>query len=245
MREIIITGASRGIGAALARELGTRSDTKLYLVARDRARLDEVAASCRHAQVLEADLGSLAAAEQTGKQLAELVQPAATLVHNAGLWAAKRELTADGLERSYAVNHAGPLALQAPLLAAGKLARVLVVSAGMIGAGRFDPERTPKGGDFSVFRTYATTKRCFAEAVRALAPKHPKVDFLVLHPGVVRTGLGDRGGPVGWLLTLAKKRWEDPALTGARLARILELPRWSPAGDARWYFEESEAPWPV
>lgn len=245
MQDLIITGASRGIGQALARELGARPNFRLHLVARDETALRATAAACRDAGVLVADLSTLAAAAEAGRLLCERVQPGAVLVHNAGLWPAQRELTSDGFERSYAVNCAAPSALQAPLLAAGKLTRILVVSAGMIAAGRFDPARTPSGADFSGFRTYASTKRAFAQFTRELAPQYPEVDFLVLHPGVVRTDLGARGGAFGWLLARIKRRWEAPEVCAARLARILERPRWSPPGEARWYMEEKEAAWPI
>jgi len=45
-RVVIITGASSGIGRALALELAMQK-TQLVLAARDRARLDEVAAACK------------------------------------------------------------------------------------------------------------------------------------------------------------------------------------------------------
>ncbi len=47
MPVILITGASSGIGAALARLCAQRSDTLLVLTGRDRARLDAVASECR------------------------------------------------------------------------------------------------------------------------------------------------------------------------------------------------------
>ena len=245
MREIIVSGASRGIGRALALELGQRPDTRLYLIARDGARLHEVAGRCRDAHVLCADLGLVRDAEQLGKQLAARVQPGAVLVHNSGVWPARHELTAEGYERAYAVNHAAPLALQAPLLAAGKLARVLVISAGLIVTGRVDAARTPQGADFSALRTYANTKRAFAEATRSLAPQYADVDFLVMHPGVVRTDLGAREGLFGTFLRWVKRRWESPEACAARLARTLDEPRWSEPGKASWYFEDKPAPWPI
>jgi hypothetical protein len=65
-------------------------------------------------------------------------------------------------------------ALQAPLVERGLLARILVIGAGLMKLGRFDPERTPSGDDFSWFRTYASTKLAFAAAMRDVARDHPE-----------------------------------------------------------------------
>ncbi|MFT3712173.1 MAG: SDR family NAD(P)-dependent oxidoreductase [Archangium sp.] len=243
--DLILTGASRGIGAALTSALRQRDDLRLFLVARDSSRLEALAAQCRNAKVFSVDLASVQAASELGQRLASEVTNGATLIHNAGLWPSKLELTAEGFERAYAVNHLAPLALQEPLLEAKLLSRVLVVGAGLMVKGRFDAAKTPSGKDFSSFRTYATTKRCFAEATRATAARQPEVDFAVVHPGVVNTELGARTGPLGWLLKLVKRNWESPQLCAARLARLLERSRWSQPGTAAWFFEEAQQPWPI
>jgi NAD(P)-dependent dehydrogenase (short-subunit alcohol dehydrogenase family) len=195
--------------------------------------------------VVAGDLGDLAGARALGERLRRGVRPGATLVHNAGLWPSALERTAEGLEASFVVNYLGPLAMQGPLLEAGLLRRVMVVSAGLIAAGRFDAARTPTGGDFSALRTYASTKLCLAVAARRLAKEHREVDWLVLHPGVVRTDLGVRPGALGTLVGWLKRFWESPETCAARLLRLLERERWSPPGEARWFFEEAEKPWPA
>jgi hypothetical protein len=81
--------------------------------------------------------------------------------------------------------------------------------------------------------------------MRDVAQRYPRVDFAVVHPGVVSTDLGARGGPLGWLLRLVKRRWESPEACAARLVRLLERPRWEEhPGAAPWFFEEAEQPWP-
>lgn len=175
-----------------------------------------------------------------------MLQPGAVLVHNAGIWPSRREVTADGLERAFVVNHLAAAALQESLLAhEGCVSRILVISAGLAVKGRFDPARTPSGADFSAIRTYATTKLCFALWMRDVAARFPSVDVAVVHPGVVRTGLGARSGPLGWLLAMAKRRWESPEACSARLARIFARDRWSRPGEACWMMEENVEPWPA
>lgn len=251
MADLILTGASRGIGRALALALAGQPghNERLLLVARDRARLESLVSEIQgkggQAVAVPGDLSTLREARALGEQLATLVERDATLVHNAGLWPYKRELTPDGLEAAFVVNHLAPLAMQQPLLDAGLLRRILVVGAGLMIKGRFDAARTPTGEDFSSVRTYCDTKLGFAIAMRDVAAAHPEIDVLVLHPGVVRTDLGARPGPVGWLLSLVKRRWESPETCAARLVRILDRERWSPPGNARWLEKEEEQPWPA
>lgn len=248
MADLILTGASRGIGRALALVLAPTA-SRLLLVARDEARLDalkrELGSHGERVLCVPGDLSSIKGARALGQQLVDRMGEGATLIHNAGIWPSRLQRTEEGLESSFVINHLAPLAMQQPLLDARRLSRVLVVSAGLIVKGRFDAQRTPRGDDFSSFRTYCNTKLCFAIAMRDVAARHPDLDVLVLHPGVVRTDLGARSGPLGWLLQLVKRGWESPEICAARLARIVAQPRWSPSGEARWRVEEAEQPWPA
>lgn len=244
----IVTGASRGIGRSLALALGRRArpSDRLFVLARSGERLAELAAAIPGCELvpLAVDLSRVDAARAAGEQLATQLRDGATLIHNVGVWPTKLELV-DGVELGFAVNCLGPLATQAPLLAAGKLARVLVVSAGLLVKGRFDPDATPTGGDFSALRTYCTTKLAGAVAMREAARLHPEVDFAIVHPGVVNTELGGGDGLLGWLMRRVKRRWESPDTCAERLVELLACERWeAEPGSAPWFFESEQQPWP-
>jgi short-subunit dehydrogenase len=245
----IISGASRGIGRALALSLGRRmvSGDRLFLIARNEAQLLNIRDALPGAEVKvqSADLSSAIETKEVAAWLASQLNPGAVLIHNAGLWPSKLELV-EGLERAYATNCACPLLLQEPLLEQKLLSRVLVVGAGLMVKGKFDPQLTPTGKDFSSFRTYCSTKQAGAIAMRDVATKFPEVDFAIVHPGVVNTELGARTGLLGALLRLVKRRFETPETCAERLARLLERPRWEKQpGVAPWFFEENEQPWPL
>lgn len=247
----IITGASRGIGRALALGLASRAEAhsdRLFVIARDRESLRDLAEAAGPrvpVLVYPADLSRLAGVVDVGRRLVDAVQPGAVLVHNAGLWPTALQRS-DGLETAYVVNCLAPLALQRPLLAASRLSRVLLIGAGLMVQGRFDATKTPVGADFSRLRSYCSTKLAGAVAMRDVALRHPQVDFAVVHPGVVNTDLGVMAGPLGWLLRRVKRSWETPEVCAARLLRLLALPRWQQSpGQAPWFVEETRQDWPT
>ncbi|MCK9899523.1 retinol dehydrogenase [Parafrankia colletiae] len=235
----VVTGGNRGIGQAVAEQLA-RAGVRVALVARDplrgeraRARLDATRGPrAPHVELVTGDLSDIAGVRATAAKLLDVCPQLDILVHNAGIWPAARTLNADGLEQAFATNHLAPFLLNHLLedrLAASS-ARVVQVTAGLYGKARIDLERTPRGDDFHPIRTYANTKAANLALVplfaRRWADAGTGIRVNAVHPGVIRTGLGDRRGPLGLALKAVKRFW-TPVEQGAppviRLALAPEL----------------------
>ncbi|MBF2029352.1 MAG: SDR family oxidoreductase [Oscillatoriales cyanobacterium C42_A2020_001] len=115
---VLLTGASTGIGAALAKMLATRySGIRLVLAARNQERLEQVAAVCQQAGaetlVVPTDLSQI----EQGQALAQIALDhfgrVDVLVNNAGYgqMGPLELMTPDECRRQFEVNVLGPLAL--------------------------------------------------------------------------------------------------------------------------------------
>ncbi|QYC45867.1 putative oxidoreductase [Nonomuraea coxensis DSM 45129] len=179
---VLVTGASSGIGAALAHALAGEG-ARLTLTGRDRERLAAVAAATGASTVV-CDL-----ATQAG-ELAARAGHVDVLVNNAGVgWAGPFvEMPAGSAERLLAVNLAAPIALTRLLLpgmlAAGRGHVVFVASiAGAVGVAREAVYSATKAG-----------LTVFAEGLRHELHGTPGVGVSVLLPGVVDTPFFVRRG---------------------------------------------------
>src|SRR5262245_47574923 len=108
-RICVITGGTSGIGLETADALAALG-AKLVLIGRERARGDAALARLRsrtpdvEAQIHYADLSRLAEVRRLAETLRALPR-IDVLINNAGAMFIRREVTADGLERTFATNH--------------------------------------------------------------------------------------------------------------------------------------------
>jgi len=106
-RRIVITGATRGVGRALAHALARRG-ASVVVASRDpdrtRAVCDAIRASGGDASALDLDLADLASVQRAARELEG--RPIDTLVNNAAV-AGARGRTRDGFEIAFGTNHLG------------------------------------------------------------------------------------------------------------------------------------------
>jgi NAD(P)-dependent dehydrogenase (short-subunit alcohol dehydrogenase family) len=199
----IVTGATNGIGRVTARELA-RMGARTLLVARDRARGESAAAEIREscggrvAEVLVADLSSQSEVRRLAREVRERVPRLDLLVNNAGAIFAEREVSADGLEMTFALNHLGYFLLTLellPLLERAPGARIVNVAStaherGTIDFGDLQGERA-----YGMWKAYQQSKLANVLFTRELARRlgGRGVTANALHPGVFASGFGRNG----------------------------------------------------
>jgi NAD(P)-dependent dehydrogenase (short-subunit alcohol dehydrogenase family) len=231
-RICIVTGGSSGIGKATVEGLARRSAT-VVIACRDidkgQAALREIAANsgAKDVHVMQLDLASLTSVRAFAATFMAKFTRLDVLVANAGIMTRKRQMTADGIEMDFGVNHVGHFLLTdllLPLLKRSAPARIVVVSSSMHASGRIDfddlaSEKSWRGA-------YPRSKLANMLFVRALAKRLDGSRVVVngLHPGVVSTELArDFPTPIRLMAKWFFKSAEQGARTSLYLATASEV----------------------
>ncbi|MBV9175190.1 MAG: SDR family NAD(P)-dependent oxidoreductase, partial [Chloroflexi bacterium] len=123
------------------------------------------------------------------------------LANNAGALFASRKVTAEGLERTFALNHLAPFLLTNLLRDRLHGARVVTTASDAHQSGRLDLNDLQSEHGYGAMRTYGTSKLCNILFTRELAHRAPELRANCFHPGVVRTGFGKNETGIWKLLT--------------------------------------------
>ncbi len=204
----IVTGANRGIGRAIAEGI-VRKGHQVILVCRNETTgnfaLNKLRSTFPKTDLVIGDLSSIKSVNTLTQELLNRFPRIDVLIHNAGIWPSQLTKNKDGLEMAFMVNHLAPFYMTHLLLdrlKSSNSARIVLVNAGLYVRGSVDLKRTPWGDDFHRMKTYMNTKLCGILFMRKLAPmlEGTGVTINAVHPGVIRTGLGDFGGVIGVIL---------------------------------------------
>ena len=210
----LVTGANAGLGKVTARELAKMGAT-VVMVARSKERGEAALADVRQASgssqvhLMLADLSSLASTRKLAEQFKEAYGRLDILVNNAGAIFKERQLSVDGYEMTFALNHLSYFLLThllLDLLKASAPARIVNVSSGahMGGSINFDDLMAAK--KYRSFAAYSQSKLANVlftyELARRLAGSG--VTANALHPGGVATGFGSGEGVMGWVFKLLR-----------------------------------------
>ena len=211
-RIALVTGASSGIGLHIAIGLA-RAGMGVVITGRDRARTEaarrfiiECSRSDR-VEIVLADFSRLAEVRRLAEEFLSSHDRLDVLVNNAGLFSPKYRISADGFELTFAVNHLAPFLLTNLLferLKTSAPARIINVASEAHRHNRIDIGNLARPQDWTMAKAYGRSKLCNILFTKELASRVDANEIVAtcLHPGMVATAIGQRGGLVelGWRL---------------------------------------------
>ena len=249
-RRVLMTGATGGIGLAAAMELAKRG-AELAIVARDEGRAKAAVAAIAAAgpasgpvDVLSADLASLASVKALAEQALQRYRRIDLLINNAGAVFSSRQLTGEGLERTWTLNHLAPFLLTSLLLdrlRASAPARVITTASDAHKGMKipFDDLDAARSYRMNGFVRYGQTKlaNILFTAELARRTQDSGVSAYCFHPGVVASGFNRNNGSVMGTLMLAIKPFSRSVERGAQtLVWLADTP--NPGIPGGYYVDE-------
>ncbi|HWB74244.1 MAG TPA: SDR family oxidoreductase [Nannocystaceae bacterium] len=206
MANVLVTGANRGIGLEIVRQLVARGDQVIAVV---RSSTDELAKT--GARIIDGiDVGDDASVAKLGERVGDVQLD--VVINNAGILMTDSlsALDLDGVRKQLEVNALGPLRVTAALLGklrdGGKIALVTSRMGSIADNG--------SGGAYGYRMSKAALNMAGVSLARDIASR--KIAVVILHPGMVATDMTARFGNQS-----AMVRPEDAAR--GLVARIDEL----------------------
>jgi NAD(P)-dependent dehydrogenase (short-subunit alcohol dehydrogenase family) len=205
-KTVVITGATSGIGEVAALELAGKG-ARIVFVARDRnrgeatlAKLDAKAPGRSH-KVHYADLSLVAEMKRVAAEIAASEPRIDVLVNNAGAAFAQRQVTAEGFELTFALNHLSYFVVTAGLrerLLGSTPARIVSTSSTAHIGMKIDLDDLQTKNGYSSLKAYGRSKLENILFSRELARRLRGTGLTAncLHPGVVATRFGHESGGV-------------------------------------------------
>lgn len=247
-KTIVITGATSGIGLATAEAL-VRAGANVIGVGRSDERcrqtqehLQQLYPSTRIA-FLCADLSQQSNVHRLAGQIKNLLAASGTtaldgLVNNAAAFTYWLNLTCDGVETQWAVNHlAGFMLTQTllPLLQAASRAAVVTVSSESHRGARIhwdDPQLRRRYNGLAAYGCTKLANILFTIELTRRLGTASTVRAYAVDPGLVKTDIGLKGNPglVGWAWKMRRFAGTSPAVPARCIAYLLEqMPAANPA----------------
>lgn len=205
---VVITGATSGIGYVTARKYAARG-ANLLCINRNPEKSEnlrqeiesEFGVTCDYRI---ADLSNLKDIFRVAHDLSQLSLPIDVLIHNAGVYLTKRELTPDGFEKVFVVHYLSSFIINYMLMdklkTRGKARIIMVGSEGHRFAAwglKLDDLNWEKRR-YSGLRSYgsAKTAQLLSMIIFDAQFKNLGVTINTMHPGAVKTETGQENGPV-------------------------------------------------
>jgi len=225
-RLVVITGATAGIGYLTARKFASQG-ANLLCVNRSEEKSSalkeeleqEFGISCEY---ILADMGVISDVRRAAEELQKTDSPIDVLVHNAGVHRTKRELTPEGFDKVFMVNHLSSFMINVLLsekLKSQEKARIILVNSE---GHRFAPwgldldDLNWEKRRYSGLKSYGSAKLAQLQTMLVFDAyfKDSGVSINAMHPGAVRSETGKENGA---FYRWAKKNFFDKMLRPTKI----------------------------
>ena len=211
----LVTGATDGIGKVSARVLAELG-AKVIIVGRNPEKSAIVLAELRsisgneNIDLLMADLAVMQEVRDLAEQVISRYDRIDVLLNNAGGYFTKHEITSDGLEMTFALNHMSYFLLTNKLMELLKYsapARIVNVSSDAHYGVDMEFENLNGEQEYKAWKAYQKSKLANVLFTYELLEKVPEdITVNCLHPGFVATNFGhNNGGFIGPVLKIAQR----------------------------------------
>ncbi|KAJ5950403.1 uncharacterized protein N7479_008816 [Penicillium vulpinum] len=206
---ILVTGGNSGLGKECIKQLAKHNPKKIYMGARSinkaREAILDIKKEVPSAEIvlLEMDLASFSSISVAADAFLSENDHLDILINNAGVFASPPGLTKDGYEIQFGTNYMGSALLTRLLLPLlEKTARIPKKDVRIVNISSEIYRSAPKGGlllsqvktpltKISTMARYGQSKLANIYFTQSYAKRYPNIKSIALHPGLVRTSIGD------------------------------------------------------
>lgn len=252
----VINGATSGVGLAAAKRL-VAGGANLVLLARNKEKAEHVRGllkSCKdvNIDIIIADFINLDDVRTAAEIILNNYPKIDLLINSAGVFSTKRIITPQGFEMVFCINHLAPFLLTRLLLEriiASAPARILHVnSQGHRFNGLKINDINWARRFYNGYKSYGASKTAQLLTVWELADrlKETRVTINAMHPGAVKTNIGNNNGPL--------YRWysrhiiwhllKDPKISGSAIYFLVAAPELSTVNGRYFNLTTDEKPAP-
>jgi len=250
----VVSGSTSGVGLAAVRRLA-RGGAHIVMVCRNREKADVVRRELaeRHGvpvDIVIADFRDLDDVRRAAEVLLADYPRIDVLINSVGLHSTGRFLTGSGFEMVFCVNHLGPFLLTYMLMdrmRESAPARIIQVNSEGHRFGGLDLDDLDwKRRRYKGLKGYGASKIAQLMTVWEFADrlKGSGVTINAMHPGDVRTNIGNNNGPLyrWWLHNVTWHLLKDPMISGEALYYLAAAPELADASGRFFHLTIDEKP---